>query len=394
MKKLFVFLCASLLFFSIASEGICDIFYAIGLTEDYQNSILFRINSETREVTYIERVGRLVSDLAYAPDGSLYAFDTSESSKDPQTKYDALLKIDPSDGYILDFKLLIADCNPHYGVGIAFQQNGTLYASDTGELFTIDPSTGDCTSVATDPVLDDIDGLEFSSDGTLYGINGAGSPYTLYNVDLNNVEDSIRIPYDYPHNIQSLAFDPNGYLFGIDNGSQENRGDEYLVIIDPTTGNVINIGGPITEGFYTALVYGGPNPTSIPINIDIKPNSCPNALNIDPKGILTVAILGTADLNVSDIDPLSVSLEGVAPIRSSIKDVATPVVNPQSYCECNSEWEDGFDDLILKFKTSDVVDALGEVQHGDKVGLILTGKLDNETSIEGHDCVVFVSKGN
>jgi hypothetical protein len=129
----------------------------------------------------------------------------------------------------------------------------------------------------------------------------------------------------------------------------------------------------------------------VPVEIDIKPNSCPNALNIDPKGILTVAILGTADLDITSIDLASVRLEGVAPIRSSINDVATPVVDPQP-CECNSEGEDGYDDLILKFRASEVVDVLPEVQLGGEVKLTLTGSLNDETPIEGKDCIVFVGK--
>ena len=148
---------------------------------------------------------------------------------------------------------------------------------------------------------------------------------------------------------------------------------------------------PEVVGIDSVKITGDPL-SELPVALDIKPGSCPNPLNIDPKGILTVAILGTADLDVTTIDLASVRLEEVAPIRSSVNDVATPVVNPQS-CECNSEGEDGFDDLILKFKASDVIEAVGDVSVGDIIELTLSGVLNDGTPIEGVDCIVFVKKG-
>ena len=58
--------------------------------------------------------------------------------------------------------------------------------------------------------------------------------------------------------------------------------------------------------------------------IDIKPQSCPNPLNVKKKGVLPVAILGTADFDVNEVDPATVELEGVAPLRWDWEDVATP----------------------------------------------------------------------
>jgi hypothetical protein len=66
---------------------------------------------------------------------------------------------------------------------------------------------------------------------------------------------------------------------------------------------------------------------SIPVDIDIKPGSCPNPLNLKSKGVLPVAILGSEDLDVSTIDVDTIRLEGVAPLRSRLEDVATPVVD-------------------------------------------------------------------
>jgi hypothetical protein len=53
-----------------------------------------------------------------------------------------------------------------------------------------------------------------------------------------------------------------------------------------------------------------PLPPMSDIYIDIKPQSFPNPLNVKSKGVLPVAILGTEDFDVSEIDVSSILLEG------------------------------------------------------------------------------------
>ena len=133
-------------------------------------------------------------------------------------------------------------------------------------------------------------------------------------------------------------------------------------------------------------------PEPISVNIDIKPESCPNPLNVKSKGFLPVVILGTEDFDVTEIDIASIRLEGAAPIRSIIEDVSTPLLDKQDEYDCASEGEDGFDDLTLKFDTQEVVSALGEVADGDELVLTLTGKFPDGKPIEGKDCVTILLK--
>ena len=123
--------------------------------------------------------------------------------------------------------------------------------------------------------------------------------------------------------------------------------------------------------------------------IDIKPGGCPNPVNINSKGVLPVAILGTDELDVSNIDPETITLEGVAPLRYSMEDVAAPVVDGLD-CDCTTEGPDGYVDLTLKFDTQQVIGALGEVECGQEYILYLTGELNDETPIEGSDCILLV----
>jgi hypothetical protein len=127
------------------------------------------------------------------------------------------------------------------------------------------------------------------------------------------------------------------------------------------------------------------------VGVDIKPGSCPNPLNVKSRGLLPVAVLGSEDFDVSSIDAASIRLAGVAPIRSSYEDVATPV-SDSNECECSTEGPDGFLDLTLKFETQSIVEAIGEVNHDDELMLELTGVLSDETPIEGSDCVTIRGK--
>jgi probable HAF family extracellular repeat protein len=130
---------------------------------------------------------------------------------------------------------------------------------------------------------------------------------------------------------------------------------------------------------------------AVKVAVDIKPGSCPNPLNVKSSGVLPIAILGTADYDVTTIDPASVRLAGVEPLRSGYEDVAGPVTDTND-CNCTEAGPDGYLDLTLKFKTQEIVEAIGEVNDGDVLTLELTGVLFDpipfERPIEGADCIL------
>ena len=134
----------------------------------------------------------------------------------------------------------------------------------------------------------------------------------------------------------------------------------------------------------------------IPVNIDIKPGSCPNPINTKAKGVLPVAVLGTEDFDAMTIDPATIQLtikcmEGVAPLRWNYEDVATPFEPVEDGPCCHDLDGDGIMDLTLKFKTQEVVEKLGLEKHaGEIIQLTITGNLMEEfggTPIRGEDCV-------
>jgi hypothetical protein len=146
-------------------------------------------------------------------------------------------------------------------------------------------------------------------------------------------------------------------------------------------------GGLSDSKTFTLIVTDVTPSTDLTVNIDIKPGACPNRLSVKAGGILQLAVLGTQNLDVNNIDLTTVKLEGVPNLSSLVEDVAAPVANRVEICDCTEAGPDGNADLTLKFDTQAVVIALGNVMKGDQLTLTLTGSLKNGTSIIGQDCI-------
>jgi len=135
----------------------------------------------------------------------------------------------------------------------------------------------------------------------------------------------------------------------------------------------------------------------IPVALDIRPTSCPNPLNVGAKGVVPVAILGTADFDVTQVDPATVTLAGVPPLRWTLEDVATPfepLLGKEAADECTTAGPDSVLDLTFKFDALALAAALGPVTDGDVLVLSLEGNLLEEfggTPIVGEDVVVIIA---
>jgi hypothetical protein len=124
--------------------------------------------------------------------------------------------------------------------------------------------------------------------------------------------------------------------------------------------------------------------------------SCPNPLNVKSKGVLPVAILGTADFDVTQVDVTTVELAGMPaiPDQYGFEDVATPFngVANDDCLDCTELGGDGMLDLVLYFYRQDIVDAIGSVEDGDCLYPTFTGALFDGTPIEGSDPLSIIKK--
>lgn len=141
-------------------------------------------------------------------------------------------------------------------------------------------------------------------------------------------------------------------------------------------------------------VQAGPGMVVAPIDVD--PASCANGLDGLPaaKGV-RVAILGTSELDVRDIDPttlrlarqdgLGVELSALGG-RMPVVDLLGPPAEPHG---CTQPGPDGFEDLVVGFATDGVLQGLRlrDVPTGAEVPLVLTGELADRTPFGGRDVV-------
>jgi hypothetical protein len=104
------------------------------------------------------------------------------------------------------------------------------------------------------------------------------------------------------------------------------------------------------------------------VDIDIKPGSYPNSINLRAKGVVPVAVLSTLEFNAANVDPGTVLFAGASPERSSLKDVD----------------QDGDMDLLLIFK----VQKLG--LNKDSGEATMSGKTFAGMYVQGVDTVKIV----
>jgi hypothetical protein len=158
------------------------------------------------------------------------------------------------------------------------------------------------------------------------------------------------------------------------------------------------------HGYYDVAVEATIEATSPAINVafDIKPQSCPNPLNVNKKGLLSAAIVGSSDFDVRQVDPATVQLAGVSPIHYSYEDVTEPFypLTEKVYeFDCTDTGPDGHPDLTLKFRAQEVYNALQnlndqDLRKGDVLTIQMTAVLSDggQTNISGEDVIRINSK--
>lgn len=125
--------------------------------------------------------------------------------------------------------------------------------------------------------------------------------------------------------------------------------------------------------------------------IDIRPGDCPNPIvvNLRSNGRLPVAIVGTSDFDVTQIDAATISLNGqVLPVHvAEAEDVTSPT--DTAGCACAESGADGIADLVVHFLLQDVIEALDlqSMAHGTQVPVTVEGYLFDGRRFAGTDCL-------
>ena len=127
------------------------------------------------------------------------------------------------------------------------------------------------------------------------------------------------------------------------------------------------------------------------LNLDIKPGSCPNPINVHSNGLVSYAILGSDTFDVTQIDIASLEFASIGiGEKFAIEDVATPYEGGFSdEFSCTDEGPDGFDDLVFKVPASlfSCVNPDGLVG-----GVVVEGTLLDGTPFSALDIVKIINK--
>ena len=132
----------------------------------------------------------------------------------------------------------------------------------------------------------------------------------------------------------------------------------------------------------------------VAVALDIKPQSCRNPVKFKATGTLPVAILGTENFNVEDIDMSTVEVAGVSPLRWRMEDVAAPfypLIGRRDAFDCTTDGPDGFRDVVMHFSMKEIRAALQLVLHGEVRTIRVTGELLDGTPLLGEDVIVILN---
>jgi hypothetical protein len=132
------------------------------------------------------------------------------------------------------------------------------------------------------------------------------------------------------------------------------------------------------EFLQNAIDWVVPSPPCVEIvEIDIKPGSYPNSINLGSHGAIPVAILTTEDFDATTVDPGTVQLEGLG----------VEVRGKSDKLLASEEDVDGDGDIDLVVKIDSENLEPGALQDG---AVVLTGETYGGQAIEGIDYIIIV----
>jgi len=175
-----------------------------------------------------------------------------------------------------------------------------------------------------------------------------------------------------------------------------------IEIRDPATGAQLDT----IEGVGDASGVCIQRSEALVASLDIRPGACPNSFNRTSHGVLPVALLGSDEIDVTQVDVATLRLaradgvggsvapnEGPPGPHTEVSDVATPFTG--AACDCLALGGDGVPDLSAKFRSDALVAALQleALSAGALVELVLTGELLDGRAFSASDCVRLVPPG-
>jgi PKD repeat protein len=121
--------------------------------------------------------------------------------------------------------------------------------------------------------------------------------------------------------------------------------------------------------------FSGNGTVVLVVDIDIKPLSDPNSINLKSKGVIPVAILGTASFDATTVDGTTVMFAGASPAH----DHSDPLVVANHLQDVDG---DGYIDYIFHFKVQDT-----NISSGNPSAMLTGSTLGIQVPISGTDSI-------
>ena len=342
----------------------------------------YNVNTKTEKFIVLGRDGRGLSvnpalGLVYAVTG-----DSSDSTAPELRTYgEGQFTLVASSPTALDSEALIVgrDATDVLAVGITFDPDLTIEITDPA-----DKNVEMCTNVTfeiniTNPSLDQaliVDDMEDNYDATVMRFLSSSVTPSDSTDDGNITWESLNQTIE-PDSI--WTFTKTFYAY---EGATPTFETLKVTSAELEDGTPVAIDNTI----YFDIEYSE-TPCIIEVALDVHPTSCPNPLNKKAKGVTPMAILGTADFDVTTINVSSLRINGVSPVESALEDVATPYEggfsDPVSRDECSEAGADEIMDLTLKFDTQAILENVDK----DVQMMEITGETWDGTPITGQDVV-------
>ena len=252
---------------------------------------LYNVDPATCTVTTIGAMGASITGLAQAPDGTLYA---TESTGYNDSR---LLQIDPLSGVATPVGVLNDSGGTfvHGSMPDAMFVGSTLYAwtEESDDLTTVNTATGEVTVIGNSGVGTSGSGLATDSSGVTWLIPSSDS---LYTVDRGTGLATLQVALsgDVQGNIDAMAFAADGTLYAIEQvpGSPGDSGSPTrLVSVNTTT-------GVQTEVCTTAQIPVGLDAIVAASTVPVGPAAIPTANEWMMAG-LALLIAGAAGMVVA-----------------------------------------------------------------------------------------------
>jgi len=317
--------------------------------------------------------------LAFDSGGKLFAAGCAESNPVPRrstvcpyASTRLLMELDPLTGEVVE---IIGPVTDVFGSGVNITalsvqpETDVLFGFEqrfapSSSIWTIDKSTAVVTLIASEvpagceSQCSRTEAFAFALDGTLYHIfTDDRLAYELMTLDPRTGAEISSVPFDGPRapygHIGGLAVRSDGVIFSNFYYTGKPCRDcplpplkGTLTEIDPLTGATTEVGRdewtPVDLDFSPVVVES--------VDIAIKPGSDPSVVNPLSRGMVPVAIFGSDDFDVADIDVTSLTF--------GFGDAL-----PASVSRRNRDVDaDGFPDLLLHFRIAEIGVEVGDTE--------------------------------